>query len=238
MDFELAWYSVPGLLVGAALTVILVFQAAIVGLALAVPIALARVSRSPLLWIPSSLYIFIFRGTPLLVQIFMVYYGIAQFASVRGSVVWPLLREAYVCAIVALALCTSAYTAEVFRGGILAVPVGQIEAARICGMSWLQSRRRIVLPLAFRLALPAYTNELILLVKGSALVSTITLIDLTGAAMSIYYRTYDPFTPLLLAGALYLVINSALARLSQILERRLGGVRYGTGRRLETGSWL
>jgi His/Glu/Gln/Arg/opine family amino acid ABC transporter permease subunit len=235
MDLELAWQSFPKLLSGAGLTLVLVSLAALLGLAFAIPVALARLSRSPLLWVPAYLYILFFRGTPLLVQIFMVYYGLAQLALIRASVLWPLFREAYFCAVLALMLCTSGYTAEILRGAMLGVPVGEIEAARICGMSPMQTLRRIVLPRAFQLALPAYTNELILLVKGSALVSTITLIDLTGAAMAIYYRTYDPFTPLVLAGALYLVINNGLARLSQALEQRLAGVQpagHGSARGL------
>src|SRR5262245_18573112 len=139
MDVELAWQSLPRLLSGAGLTLVLVSQAALFGLAVAIPVALARLSRRAVLWIPAYLYILFFRGTPLLVQIFMVYYGLAQFAPIRASALWPLLREASFCSVLALMLCTSGYTAEILRGAMLGVPVGEIEAARICGMSPLQT---------------------------------------------------------------------------------------------------
>lgn len=222
MDLELAWKILPKLLSGAVLTVVLVSQSIILGFVIAVPIALARLSRKFFLRAFSYLYIMCFRGTPLLVLIFLLYYGAAQFEAVRESWLWFFLREAYWCGILSMTLCTSAYAAEIFRGAIVGVPKGEIEAGLICGMSRWQVFRRIILPHAFRLALPAYTNEVIFLVKGSALLSTITIIELTGAATTIYYHTFDPFTPFLFAGAIYVIINLMFIRISRRFEHFLG----------------
>ncbi|PPR24743.1 MAG: Octopine transport system permease protein OccM, partial [Alphaproteobacteria bacterium MarineAlpha10_Bin1] len=175
MDFQLMIDSIPQLLVGMWMTVKLVALALALGICLAVPLALGRVSKNPFLWMPVYSFIFVFRGTPLLVQIFIVYYGLGQFEAVRESIVWPFFKEAYWCAIFTFTLNTSAYTAEILRGAIQAVPHGEVEAARALGMPRLLMLRRIIVPRAFRLALPAYGNEIILMLKGSALASTITL---------------------------------------------------------------
>ena len=135
MDFELMVTSIPRLLEGAVVTLQLVSLSLVLGIVLAVPLALCRVSRRRLLWMPVYGYIFYFRGTPLLVQIFLIYYGLGQFEAVRESFLWPVLREAYWCAIIAFTMNTAAYTAEILRGGILAVPAGEVEAARATGMS-------------------------------------------------------------------------------------------------------
>ena len=211
----------PKLLEGVMVTVELVVLALAVGMVLAVPMALMRVSRNWLLRGPAYAYIFFFRGTPLLVQIFLIYYGLGQFDAVRESVLWPILREPFWCAIIAFALNTGAYTAEIFRGGIEAVPRGQIEAARAYGMSRSVCYRRIILPQAWRIALPAYGNEVILMLKGSALASTITLLDLTGMARTIIARTYMPVEIFLAAGALYLLLTFLFTNGFRLLERRL-----------------
>lgn len=222
MDPELAWRSVPQLIAGAGVTLALVAQALVYGALLAVPVAFARLSRNPLLRLAAYLYMLFFRGTPLLVQIFLIYFGLGQFEFVRDSVAWPILREAWWCAIISLTLATAAYTAEIIRGAVLGVAKEQIEAARACGMSAGLTLRRIVFPQALRLGLGAYGNEVIMLLKGSALVSTITIMDLTGVANQIFYRTYDPFTPFIVAGAIYLVLVVAITRLLNRLEFRLG----------------
>ncbi len=167
-------------------------------------------------------YVFIFRGTPLLLQIFFIYYGLGQFELVRASPLWPLLREPWFCAVLALALNTAAYTSEILRGGFSAVPAGSIEAGRAAGMSPLLLLRRIVLPLALRQALPAYGNELIAMVKATSLASLVTLMEVTGIAYAIISETYRAIEVFLCAGAIYLALNFALTRAVARLELWLG----------------
>jgi His/Glu/Gln/Arg/opine family amino acid ABC transporter permease subunit len=221
MDFALMLRSLPDLLRGAVVTLELVGLALAVGFVLAVGLALMRVARRPWLWMPAYAYIFFFRGTPLLVQIYLVYYGFGQVQAVQESVLWVVLKEPYWCAIIAFSLNTAAYTAEILRGGIEAVPFGEVEAARAHGMSRSVLLRRIVFPRAFRLALPAYGNEIILMLKGSALASTITLLDLTGVARTIIARTFAPIELFLTAAALYLVLAFAVTRLVAAAEHWL-----------------
>ena len=222
MNVEVVIDNLPRLLEGALLTVELVGLSLVIGMMLALPMALARVSPRWWLRAPAYGYIFFFRGTPLLVQMFLVYYGLGQFEAVREGPLWPILREAYWCAIIAFALNTGAYTAEILRGAIQAVPTGQVEAARAIGMSTPLAYRRIILPQAFRIALPAYGNEIILMLKGSALASTITLLDLTGMARTIIARTYMPVEVFLAAGVIYLLITFLFTRAYAVVERRLG----------------
>lgn len=222
MNVDVILANLPKLLQGAVLTLELVALSLVVGGLLALPLALMRVSERWWLRWPAYAYVFVFRGTPLLVQIFLVYYGLGQFEAVRASVLWPILREPYWCAIIAFALNTGAYTAEILRGAIQAVPVGEVEAAKAFGMSRALSLRRIILPRAFRIALPAYGNEVILMLKGSALASTITLLDLTGMARTIIARTYMPVEIFLAAGLVYLAITFVFVQLFRLLERRLG----------------
>jgi len=218
---ELMWGSLPDLLTGAILTLELVVLGLVIGFVLAVPLALMRTARSPLLWGPAYGYIFYFRGTPLLVQIYLTYYGLGQFEAVRESIFWPIFREAYWCAIIAFSLNTAAYTAEIFRGAIQAVPHGEVEAARAVGMPRSLQYRRIILPCAFRLALPAYSNEVILMLKASSLASTITLLDLTGAARVIVSRTFAPYEIFITAAIIYLLITFVVTRGFGFAERRL-----------------
>lgn len=222
MNLDVITANLPKLLQGAALTLELVALSLLAGALLALPLALMRVSERRWLRVPAYAYIFVFRGTPLLVQIFLVYYGLGQFAGVRASALWPILREPYWCAIIAFALNTAAYTAEILRGAIQAVPVGEVEAAKAFGMSRALSLRRIILPRAFGIALPAYGNEVILMLKGSALASTITLLDLTGMARTIIARTYMPVEIFLAAGLIYLAVTFVFVQLFRLLERRLG----------------
>jgi len=224
MNWEVMIESVPELAEGALLTVELIIFSGVLGLALAVPLALGRASHT--WWVRAFpfAYIFFFRGTPLLVQIFLVYYGLSQFEFIRESFAWPVLREAYWCAIIAFTLNTTAYTAEILRGGIQAVPHGEVEAAKVVGMGrWLRLRR-IVLPRAFRIALPAYSNEVILMLKGSALASTITLLDLTGMARTIIAKTYMPIELFVTAGIFYLLITAVILQGFRFIEKRVHGV--------------
>jgi putative lysine/arginine/ornithine/histidine/octopine transport system permease protein len=223
MDFQVIIDHLPRLLTATLTTVELVVVSLLVGAVIAVPLALMRVSPAPWLNVPAYGYIFFFRGTPLLVQIFLIYYGLGQFVTVRESILWPVLREPYWCAIIAFSLNTAAYTAEILRGAILAVPAGEVEATKAFGMSKALAYRRIILPRAFRIALPAYGNEIILMLKGSALASTITLLDLTGMARTIIARTYTPVEIFLAAGVIYLILTFVFTRAWALLERRLSG---------------
>lgn len=225
MDLHLILESLPSLLSGAVVTVELVALSLVLGLVLAVGIAALRLSSIRAVSVLAGAYTFLFRSTPLLVQIFLIYYGLGQFETVRESILWPFLREPYWCAILALTLNTAAYTGEIIRGGIRAVPFGQIEAARAVGMPGPLLFRRIVLPQAFRQALPAYGNEMIQMVQASSLASTITLMELTGAARAIASRTFQPVEVFVIAGALYLAMNYALTRVVRAAEARLAHER-------------
>ena len=164
-----------------------------------------------MLSLPVRAYVFYFRGTPLLVQIFLIYYGSGQFRAVFESVgLWTFFREPYFCAVLSLTLNTAAYTAYILRGAIQNVPFGEVEAARACGMSRGLLYRRIILPNAFRLALPAYTNEVIFLFQSTSLVSIITLLDLTGVARIIVARSFAVYEIYITAGILYLIVTYAM----------------------------
>ena len=206
IDFATIWKYLPRILDGALTTIELMTLSLLIGAIIAVPMALMRLSPSKLLRWPAYGYIFFFRGTPLLVQIFLIYYGLSQFEAVRESFAWAVLREAYWCAIIAFALNTGAYTAEILRGAIQAVPKGQVEAAKSMGMGPVRTFRHVVFPQAIRIAIPAYGNEVILMLKGSALASTITLLDLTGMTQTVIARTYMQTEFLLVAGIIYLGI--------------------------------
>ena len=220
MDFSVVVEYFPRLLEGAWVSLQLVIISIILGGIFALPIALARIS--PVGWIRAVpfAYIFFFRGTPLLVQIFLVYYGASQFDAVRESFLWPILKEPFWCAIIAFTLNTSAYTAEIFRGAIQAIPHGEVEACKVIGMTKTQMYRRVLLPRAFGIVLPAYGNEIILMLKGSALASTITILDLTGMARTIIARTYTPMEIFIAAGAIYLVISIVIIAIFRQIELR------------------
>ncbi|GAA0592226.1 ABC transporter permease [Caenispirillum bisanense] len=221
MDMQVFLAAFPELLKGAWLTLQLVGVAILIGFTIALPVALLRVSANPWVRALPFAYIFFFRGTPLLVQMFLVYYGLSQFEAVRASFLWPVLREAYWCAIIAFSLNTAAYSAEILRGAIQAVPPGEIEAARALGMSRALTYRRVILPRAFRICLPAYGNEVILMIKSSALASTITLLDLTGMARKIIAVTYQPVETFAAAGVIYLVMIFLFATFLRWLEVKL-----------------
>jgi His/Glu/Gln/Arg/opine family amino acid ABC transporter permease subunit len=218
LNYELMWESVPDLLGGLVLTLELTLASLVLGMVLALPLAALRTARHPLLWMPAYGYITFFRGTPLLVQIFLIYYGTGQFEWVKATPLWPLLREAYWCAILAFSLNTAAYTAEILRGAIQAVPRGEIEAAMALGMSPLLVFRLVALPRAFRLALPAYGNEIILVLKSSSLASTITLLDITGVARTLVAHTFAPYEIFLVAEVLYLALTFITTRLLAATE--------------------
>ncbi|WP_158747313.1 ABC transporter permease [Acidisphaera sp. L21] len=209
------------LLAGVPMTLELTAISVSAGAILAGVLALLTRLGGPASWIARG-YIFVFRGSPLLVQIFLIYYGLGQFPAVRQSLFWPFLRQPWWCALLALSLNTAAYGAEVIRGGLLAVPKGQIEAGRVCGMSTFTLYRRVILPLALRQALPAYGNEVIIMVKSTSLASVITLMEVTGIAKGIISETFRALPVFACAAAIYLAINFTIAGAVRLLERRLG----------------
>jgi His/Glu/Gln/Arg/opine family amino acid ABC transporter permease subunit len=224
MDLSVIVDNLPRFASGAWITVQLTALAVALGLVLAVPVALARLSTNPLLSSPAYAYMFYFRGTPLLVQIFLIYYGSGQFVpELRAVGLWHLFREPYFCAILTLTLNTGAYTAEILRGAIRAVPYGEIEAGRAFGMSRALILRRVILPKAFRLALPAYTNEVIFLFQATSLVSIITIMDLTGVGRVIIAETFRTFEVWIFVGLCYLVMSYAILYAFRRLEHRLSG---------------
>lgn len=159
-----------------------------------------------------------FRGTPLLIQLFLIYYGPGQFEVIRHSFWWPLLQEAMFCAILALTLNTAAYSAEALRGAIRAIPKEEIESALACGFSPMARYGLIIIPRALQLSLPALGNEAISLLKGTSLVFSITIFELMGTAHWLYARSFLVYEPLLAAGALYLLMTFLLTRLIGLIE--------------------
>ena len=208
MDFVTVWTHLPDLLSGVVITLKLTFSSLVIGFLLAIPLALMRLSSTPLLFIPASTFMFYFRGTPLLVQLFLIYYGSGQFRHELTDLgLWQFFRDAWFCAVLALTLNTSAYTAEIFRGAIAAVSKHDLEAGRALGMSKLLLFRRITFPAAFRIALPAYGNEVILLLQSTSLVSVITLMDLTGVANRLVTKTFTIYEIYLTVALIYIVMT-------------------------------
>lgn len=220
-DFaDVAIDNQQALLRGIGLTLELLALSTIIALVLAVPLALMRTSPNRLFSRFAYGYMYLFRGTPLLTQLFLIYYGLSQFDAVRHSVLWPILREPWPCALIALSLNMAAYAAEALRAGILGVPAGEREAAVAMGMTPFQLNRLVILPRAFRIALPGLGNEVVVQMKSTALISTITLLDLTGVARRIETRTYTT-DALFVAGIVYVVLTYAISRLFRLAEWRM-----------------
>jgi arginine/ornithine transport system permease protein len=220
MDFDAIRDSLPSYLHGAGITLLLTLAALAIGLLCALPLAVLR--GWPSRWVAGPVWAFtyVIRGTPLLVQLFLIYYGLAQFDVVKQSVLWPWLSSAWFCAIAAFAINTCAYTIEILHGAMRAVPAGEIEAARAMGMPRGVMLRRVILAAAFRRMLPAYGNEAILMLQATSLASTVTLMDITGAARNMNSTYYLPFEAFLTAAALYLVLTTVLVGLFHAAERR------------------
>jgi len=222
MDFELIQEAFPELLGAVPNTLILAVSSLFIGFFLAVGVAMMRLSKS---FVVSNLaygFVYIFRSTPLLVQIFLIYYGSGQFRHFLDDIgLWMFFRDAWFCAIFALTLNTAAYTSEIIRGGLESVPWGQVEAARAVGMSRMLLFRRIMFPVAIRQALPAYGNEIILMVKSTSLASTITILDITGIAKKINAATFQPMEVFMTAGAIYLLLNFVVTRAIMLTEFKL-----------------
>ena len=220
MDLSIIFDNIGIYLEGLKTTAWLVSLSLLLGLLLAVPLAVLRTAKAYAVQAPIRAYVYFFRGTPLLVQMFIVYYGFGQFDVIKTSFVWPLFKEAWFCALFTFTLNTGAYTTEILRGAIEATPHGEIEAAKAAGMSRLLMLRRIVLPSAFRRALPQYSNEIIFMLHGSSLASVITLVDITGAARIINSRFYSPYEAFLTAAVFYMALTFMIVFLVKRLEGR------------------
>ncbi|EEY51343.1 amino acid ABC transporter permease protein [Vibrio cholerae CT 5369-93] len=203
MDFSLIIDSLPIYLSGLWTTVWLVSLSLVIGLLCAIPLAITRNSKQKWFSLPAWGYIYFLRGTPLLVQLYLIYYGMDQWFPVKDT----LWEHAWFCALVAFILNTSAYTAEIIRGAINGLPKGEVEAAKAYGMSRFQTYQRIILPSALRRSLPAYSNEVIFMLHGSAVAGIVTIMDLTGAARLVNSRYYAPFEAFLSAGLFYMALT-------------------------------
>lgn len=219
MNFELIIESLPIYFEGLITTTWLVALSLIIGLCVAIPLAIARNSKNYILMLPSWAFIYFFRGTPLLVQLYLIYYGMDQFVPVKDT----LWENAWFCALVAFVLNTSAYTSEIIRGAINGLPKGEIEAAKAYGMGAFMTYRRIILPSALRRALPAYSNEVIFMLHGSAVAGIVTILDLTGAARLVNSRYYAPFESFLTAGIFYMGLTFIILWLFKAAEKRFLG---------------
>ena len=221
LDLGLIAETVPLLLSGLGLTLLLLVAALAGGAVLAVPVTWALLQPRAALRAPARAYVWVFRGTPALVQLFVIYYGLAQFEWLRGTAAWTLLREPFWCCVIAFALNSGAYTAEILRGAIGGVPAEQREAARALGLRDWPIFRKVVWPQALRLALPPYSNEVVGMLKTTALASTVTLAEVTGIAETIATQTFAPYEVFLSAALIYVALAWACQKILARVERRL-----------------
>lgn len=220
MDWGLIAAQWPLYLQGLQVTLILLVISLATGLVLSVPLAVARVSRRAWLARPVWLFTYVFRGTPLLVQMFVVYHGFAQFEWVRDSVAWIAFKNAWFCAWLAFALNTTAYTTEIIAGALRATPAGEVEAAHSYGLRGLRLYTRILLPSALRRALPQYSNEAVGMMHATAIASTVTLVDVTRVARDVYANHLLAAEAFGTAALIYFALTFTLAGAFKLLERR------------------
>jgi octopine/nopaline transport system permease protein len=221
MDFTFIASTMVTLLKAVPTTLILFSLSIVSGGLLALVIVWMRTSGNKVLSSFAKGYIFVFRGSPLLIQMFLVFYGLGQFGFIRYSFLWPFLREPMVCAVLSLALCTAGYTAEIFRGGIRAISPKEIEAARSIGMSGFLLVHRILAPIAFGHALPAYSTGIVLMMKSTALASLVAVWEVTGVAQRMISQTYRTMEVFLCAAIIYLVLNFIILQGMALLEYSL-----------------
>jgi len=220
LDFWLVFQNWGLFWTGLQNTLILLVVSLIAGGFIAVPLAIVRATRAPVLNPLAFGFIYLIRGTPLLVQLYIIYYGLGQFAAVRHSAAWMVLKDPWWCALIAFSISTAAYTAEIFRAAIVDTPRGEVEAAIAAGMSRGLAMRRIILPSAFRRALPAYGNEVIFNLQTTTLASTVTVIDVLGAARLLNNNYYLAAEGFLTAAVIYIAIVLIITRIFRALERR------------------
>jgi len=220
MDLDLMITSFPKLLNATLITLKLLSVSLVLGLFLGLFFAILRLNKNPFINKFAYGYSYIFRGTPLLVQIFIIYFGLGQIESLRSSFLWVVLKEPYWCAIIAFALNTGAYTSEILRSAFQTIKPGFIEAGKSLGIQSKIIFYKIQVPIAIRQSLPAYGNEIILMLKGTSLASTVTLMDLTGVAKYIISTTFKPVEVFIVAGGIYLFITFIIHNIIKYLERK------------------
>ena len=220
-DLPLVWESLPRLTEGLGLTVMLLLTSLFIGMLLAAPTTWALILGGRSLRSVARAYVWMFRGTPALVQLFVIYYGLAQFAWLRETPAWEIFREPFWCCVLAFSLNSGAYTAEILRGAISGVPAGQIEAARSLSLRPVTTFLKVVWPQALRLALPPYGNEVIGMLKTTALASTVTMAEITGVAETIVAETFAPYEVFLSAAVIYLILVWIFERFLAAVERSL-----------------
>ena len=220
MDLDFALEHFPRLLNATKLTIQLTFLSLFFGIFVGVFFAILRTSKSKILFYISYYYSYILRGTPLLVQIFIIYFGLGQVEWIRESIFWIVLKEPYSCAIIAFTLNTGAYSSEIFRSAFETVNRGVVEAAKGLGLNKINIFFKIKLPIAIRQSLPAYGNEMILMLKGTSLASTVTLLDLTGVAKHIISTTFRPVEVFIIAGSIYLIMTFIIHNFIKYLEKK------------------
>ena len=220
MDFELMYISLPKLLSAAVVTLKLLSLSLFFGMFIGLIFAILRLNKNPIINKFAYGYSYVFRGTPLLVQIFIIYYGLGQIEYFRSTFLWVVFKEPYWCAIIAFALNTGAYTSEILRSAFQTIKPGIIEAGKSLGISNKIIFYKIQIPVAIRQSLPAYGNEIILMMKGTSLASTVTLMDITGVAKHIVSTTYKPLEIFLLAGGIYLFMTFIIHNLVKYLEKK------------------
>ena len=220
MDLDFALQHLPRLLKATVLTIELTVLSLFFGIFVGVFFAILRTSKNKILFFISYYYSYVLRGTPLLVQIFIIYFGLAQVEWIRESFLWIFLKEPYSCAILAFTLNTGAYSSEIFRSAFETINKGIVEAADGLGLSKINTFFKIKLPIAIRQSLPAYGNEMILMLKGTSLASTVTLLDLTGVAKHIISTTFRPVEVFIIAGSLYLIMTFIIHNFIKFLEKK------------------
>ncbi len=220
MDIDLLLNSFPKLIVASIITLKLLSASLVIGLFIGLFFAILRVNNNLVLGKFAYGYSYIFRGTPLLVQIFIIYYGFGQVEFIRDSIFWVILKEPYWCAIIAFALNTGAYTSEILRSAFQTINPGLIEAGKSLGINNKIIFYKIQIPIAIRQSLPAYGNEIILMLKGTSLASTVTLMDLTGVAKYIISTTFKPIEVFVVAGSIYLFITFIIHNLIKFFEKK------------------
>ena len=220
MNFELIISSFPKMLGAAAITVKLLAFSLAIGLLIGLFFAVLRLNKNIFINKFAYGYSYLFRGTPLLVQIYIIYFGLGQIEFIRSTFLWVILKEPFWCAIIAFALNTGAYTSEILRSAFQTIKPGVIEAGKSLGISNKIIFYKIQIPIAIRQSLPAYGNEIILMLKGTSLASTVTIMDLTGVAKHIISTTFKPVEVFILAGSIYLFMTFIVHNVIKFLERK------------------
>ncbi len=221
MDLDLMINSVPKLLSATLTTLKLLSLSLIFGLFIGLIFAIMRLSKNKFISNFSYSFSYIFRGTPLLVQIFIIYFGLGQIEYLRSTILWTILKEPYWCAIIAFSLNTGAYTSEILRSAFQTIKPGLIEAGKSLGISSKIIFYKIQIPIAIKQSLPAYGNEIILMLKGTSLASTVTLMDLTGVAKYIISTTFKPVEVFIVAGSIYLLLTFLIHNFIKFAEKKM-----------------